>query len=227
MRDQIKDEDESYNIRTKTLTTFLVLGCSMWYFRGIASYYHHKKIARERVIDIFEMFTMALVTYTAMVEFIGITNIADGETKLDNFISSSYSSEWYYISSLAYGQFLQMSRFNKKYYRKSIGRALNMVLFFINSSSVEQYLRATIDYSKVTYVKVVDLMINIFGGRINNNMLINLSKRFITDGTSAFIKNDIIPYHESLSPDVAKDMRSRMRHNHEFNSMLLDKYMYK
>jgi hypothetical protein len=58
-----------------------------------------KKVA-EYLLDMFEMMEVALLLFTASIEFIGITNIVGTSNGMDIFLSQSYSTNWYYMASL-------------------------------------------------------------------------------------------------------------------------------
>lgn len=187
---------------------------------------------REGILDIYEYSMYTMLIYTAMMEFVGLTNVVGKNKALDTFISESYSSEWYYITQLAGIRMYQMSRkANGLGYRNPdnviknrvlpffTGRALEFVMVVAAQESVDSFLMETVGYNEeLGGMGKIASTLTFFG--ILMYHLGNFLYRSPYQ-TSCLIEDKLIETHANLvknkkNRDYAKIMRHKLKHNKRF-----------
>lgn len=187
---------------------------------------------REGVLDLYEYTMYTMLVYTALVEFVGLTNAVGQNKKLDTFISESYSSEWYYITQLAGLRYYQSSR--QKHglgYRNPdnemqnrimpivTGLALETIIVIASQESVDSFLEETFGYKEeLGGMGKIAATIAFFGFFMRHlgNYLYRSPYQ-----TSSAIEDKLIETHAKLvknkkTREFAKIMRHRLKHNKRF-----------
>lgn len=253
----LKDSAENNIIRLKTITTVGILGMTVMYPCALKlwkmtkqSFYKEAKLAemkraerfndayyderrkyrgwREGMLDLIEYSTYTFLVMTALIEFIGITNVVGKEQALDTFISDSYSSEWYYLTGFAYLRMLQIRRQSTYTANRNPDNDFQNSMPFITQKSLEFVLAVVSSGTADNALKNLGLgngsmeAMSVIGTFVFIQFL-TMSDRLLRS-TGVHVIDNVIETHASLmkdNPHEAKLLRERLMHNKKFRRAVM------
>lgn len=250
-------DPENMRLRRQTLVTFSILSCLLFpgvihaykltrkmlrskeqkkkdkeYEQNKYGYYdeRRRKTWAEQFLDIFETMQVAFILLTTMVEFVGITNVNGTGKSYDTFISESYSSNWYYLTSLFTVSHIQPTIRNmlgtqgrhpdRLDFATPAKVALELTFVIITTNNVDDFFHNMLGTGGSSeYGQIVSKFIMIGFGM---TQLYKLSK-YISNkmSTDSEIMSNIIETHATLVKDhktrpLSKYLRNRLSHHKAF-----------